>query len=66
MRTTEQAVRNVVSAKEVYVGVDVHKESWHVTIRGDGEERFNGRIPGQYQSLKRVLERYRDVRIKVA
>jgi len=66
MRTTEQTVRKVISAKEVYVGIDVHKESWHVTIRSDGEERFNGRIPGQYQSLKRVLERYRDVRIKVA
>ena len=66
MRTQEQAVRKVISAKDVYVGIDVHKESWHVTIRSDGEERFNGRIPGQYQALKRVLERYRDVRIKVA
>ena len=45
MRTTEQAVRNVISAEEVYVGIDVHKESWHVTVRGDGEERFDGRIP---------------------
>jgi hypothetical protein len=43
---TEQAVRG----KDVYVGIDVHKENWHVTIRSDGEERFNGRIPGQYQS----------------
>ena len=48
MRTTEQAVRKVISAKEVYVGIDVHKESWHVTVRSDGEEQFNGRIPGQY------------------
>ena len=66
MRTTEQAVRNVIGAEAVYVGIDVHKESWHVTVRGDGEERFNGRIPGQYASLRKVLERYRDVRIKVA
>ena len=45
MRTTEQAVRKVI--KEVCVGIDVHKESWRVTIRRDGEERFNGRIPGR-------------------
>ena len=64
MRTVEQTARKVISAKEVYVGIDVHKESWHVTVRSDGEERFNGRIPGQHHSLKRVLERYRDVRIK--
>jgi transposase len=66
MRTTEQAVRKVIGAKEAFVGIDVHKESWHVTIRRDGEESFNGRIPGQYQSLKRILERYRDCRITVA
>ena len=66
MRTTEQAVRKVIGAKEVYVGIDVHKESWHVTIRSHGEEQFNGRIPGQYQALKRVLERYRELKIKVA
>jgi len=34
-RTSNQ---EVISAKEVYVGIDVHKESWHVTIRSDGEE----------------------------
>jgi hypothetical protein len=66
MRTTEQAVRKVISAKEAFVGIDVHEESWHVTVRSDGEESFNGRIPGQYRSLKRILERYRDVRITVA
>ncbi len=57
---TAQVVGNVISGKDVYVGIDVHKESWHVTIRSDREERFNGRIPGQYQSLKRILERYRE------
>jgi hypothetical protein len=36
MRTPEQAVRKVVGANDVYVGIDVHKESWHVTVRSDG------------------------------
>jgi hypothetical protein len=48
-----------VVGKRVYVGIDVYKESWQVTVRAEGEEIFNGRIPGQYQSLKRLLERYR-------
>jgi len=59
---TAQAVRG----KDVYVGIDVHKENWHVTIRSDGEERFNGRIPGKYQSLKSILHRYRECRVTVA
>ena len=27
-----------VRGKEVFIGVDVHKESWHVTARTEGEE----------------------------
>jgi transposase len=55
-----------VVGKRVYVGIDVHKESWQVTVRAEGEEIFNGRIPGQYQSLKRLLERYQGSWMKVA
>jgi transposase len=55
-----------VVGKRVYVGIDVHKESWQVTVRTEGEEIFNGRIPGQYQSLKRLLERYQGSWMKVA
>ena len=55
-----------VVGKDVYVGIDVHKESWQVTVRTGGEEIFNGRIPGQYQSLKKLFERYQGCRMKVA
>jgi len=58
--------RRSVVGKDVYVGIDVHKESWQVTVRTGGEEIFNGRIPGQYQSLKKLFERYQGCRMKVA
>ena len=58
--------RRSVVGKDVYVGIDVHKESWQVTVRTDGEEIFNGRVPGQYQSLKKLCERYQGCRMKVA
>jgi hypothetical protein len=58
--------RRSVIGKDVYVGIDVHKENWQVTVRTDGEEIFNGRIQGQYQSLKKLFERYQGCRrIKV-
>ena len=66
MRTMEQHDNELVFDKKVYVGIDVHKESWHVTIRTLGEEVFNGRIPGSYISLKKVLDRYRGNSVKVA
>ena len=66
MKMVAQTEERSYGAKRIFVGIDVHKESWHVTVRSSGEEIFNGRIPGQYQSLKRILERYHDARIKVA
>jgi hypothetical protein len=29
---------SIPSNKKVYIGIDVHKESWHVTARTEGEE----------------------------
>ena len=67
MRIVGKKERVSVVGKRVYVGIDVHKEeSWQVTVRTEGEEIFNGRIPGQYQSLKRLLERYHGSWMKVA
>jgi hypothetical protein len=42
------SIRNTeaLSGKTVYIGIDVHKENWQTTVRTDGEEIFNGRIPG--------------------
>jgi len=56
----------VVSNKKVYIGIDVHKESWHVTARANGEEVFNGRIPAAYDPLMKLLERFKDCQLKVA
>jgi len=66
MRTMEQQNNGLTLEKKVYVGIDVHKENWHVTIRTLGEEVFNGRIPGSYISFKKVLDRYRGNSVKVA
>jgi hypothetical protein len=46
-----------LSNKKVYIGINVHKNSWHVTARTDGEEVFNGSMPASYHSLLKLLER---------
>lgn len=56
----------VLSGKTIYIGIDVHKENWHVTARGEGEEIFNSRIPGNYHSLQKIVERFTGCQIKVA
>jgi len=56
----------LVRGKEVFIGVDVHKESWHVTVRAEGEEVFNGGIPSQYYALQRLFDHFKDCKVKVA
>lgn len=66
MRGRNQGEKIAVRGKEVFVGIDVHKESWQVTVRTEGEEVFHGRIPGQYHALQKILNRFRGSKIKVA
>ena len=66
MKGELQNEKVLVRGKEVFIGVDVHKESWHVTARVDEEEVFHGRIPSQYHALQKLLDCFRDCRVKVA
>ncbi len=52
--------------KTVAVGIDVHKENWHVTVLVAGEELFHGQIPGEYAALRKQLDRLLDCQIRVA
>src|SRR5215213_5737467 len=42
----------------IFVGIDMHQRQWRVTIRTDGVELTSASIPGDWQSLRRLLERY--------
>ena len=66
MKGEVQNKKVLVRGKEVFIGVDVHKESWHVTVRVEGEEVFHGGIPSQYHALQRLFDHFKDCKIKVA
>ena len=66
MKGEYQDKRVWVKGKEVFIGVDVHKESWHLTVRVEGEEIFHGRIHSRYDILQKLLDRFKDCRVKVA
>ena len=66
MRTDYHEKRFLAKGQEVFIGMDVHKESWQVTARAAGEEVFHGRLPSQYQALERLIERLPGCTVKVA
>jgi len=51
--------------KSAFVGVDVHRKRWDVTIVVEGAEIFGGSIPGSYESLKQMLCRVEGATITV-
>jgi len=52
------------SAKDVYIGIDLHKRTWHVTVRTKDVELFSGSIPGSWEALRQIADRYKGNRIQ--
>ena len=48
----------VTSGEDLFIGIDLHKIRWHVTIRTVDLELFSASIPGNWESLQRILARY--------
>ena len=66
MRKEYQRSKVLARVKDVYIGIDVHKEKWHVAARIEREEVFHGSMPSQYHLLRKLLDRFKNCRIKVA
>jgi transposase len=54
----------IVSKEDLFVGIDLHKQRWHVTIRTLEVEIFSASIPGDWGSLQRLLDRYAGHRLQ--
>ena len=50
----------VTSEEDLFVGIDLHKNRWHVTNRTVDLELFSASIPGTWEALHRVLARSPD------
>jgi transposase len=55
MRSPKHQMTN---GEDLFVGIDLHKQRWHVTIRTRDVELFSASIPGTWEALQRVLARY--------
>jgi len=49
--------------EDLFVGLDLHKRTWHVTIQAVDVELFCGSIPGKWEALHKLLERYKGCNI---
>ncbi len=44
-----------VQGEELFIGIDLHKLRWHVTIRTADVEIFCNSIVGRWEDLRRVI-----------
>jgi hypothetical protein len=44
--------------ENVYVGIDLHRNRWHISIRTNDTELFSAGIPATLEALERALEPY--------
>ena len=61
----EEYRRSRKEGKTIFVGVDLHRFKWHVTVRTEDQELFSGTLPGQWEALRQLLDRYRGGSIQV-
>lgn len=59
----ERYTKRIREGMTIYVGIDMHKAMWHITILGEADEMWHGNISGEWDALRSVLERYRKCRI---
>jgi len=52
-----------IQGEALFVGIDLHKRRWHVTIRTADVEIFSNSIVGRWEDLRRVINRYKGCRI---
>ncbi len=43
----------------LFMGIDMHKNKWQITIRDEAKVIWRGCIPGTWEDMKKLLERYR-------
>lgn len=49
----------------LFIGIDLHCVTWHMTIRTEDVELFSGGIPGRWDALKKLLDKHGEYQISV-
>lgn len=55
--------KKIVQGEELFIGIDLHKRTWHISIRTSEVEVFSASIPGNWEALSKLLNRYKATRI---
>ena len=52
--------KKLIEGKDVFVGVDLHRRTWHVTARTEDDELFSNSLPATWEALRDSLLKFKD------
>jgi transposase len=55
--------KEIIQGEELFIGIDLHKRTWQISIRTSDVEVFSASIPGNWEALSKLLNRYKATRI---
>ena len=47
---------NEASSEAIYMGLDLHRKSWHLTVRTQHQELKKMSIPPQWEALRKIID----------
>lgn len=59
----QSAIETIPEGSSVFVGIDMHQRTWHVSIVYDGRIVFSGGMPADWTNLQPLLARYQHCKI---
>ena len=55
----------VAAGEAIYMGLDMHRKSWHLTVRTQQQELKKMTLPPHWQALQKVIDHYGAQRTEV-
>ena len=58
--------KKIEGIDQIFVGVDLHNNSWHVTARSFDQELRCANMPASWEALKKMLQPFTGIKVIVA
>jgi transposase len=56
---------NDTSSEAIYMGLDLHRKSWHLTVRSQHQELKKMSLPPQWEALRRIIDDFGAARVEL-
>ena len=56
---------NDTTGEAIYMGLDLHRKSWHLTVRTQHQELKKMSMPPQWEALRKIIDDFGALRVEL-